>query len=197
VLIGSNRDEFTLFVAMRYLQGDRYTAEQYPKLLADTFGPDAAAVGARYPLDRYDSTASAYAAAVTDGEFACVTERMAADLAGDQPVYAYEFNDRQAPGPPPLRTVPFPVGASHSLELRYLFDVGGTAALSPEQQTLSDQMIDYWSAFVADGEPAAQAAPRWPQYGQGSVLSLHPDGNRVTTDFGADHQCPFWAGLKS
>lgn len=198
VLIGSNREEFTLFVAMRYLQqGDRYTAEQYPKLLADTFGRDAAAVGARYPLDRYDSVASAYAAAVTDGAFACVTDRMAADLAGDQPVYAYEFNDRQAPAPETLRTVPFPVGASHSLELRYLFDVGGTAPLSPPQQTLSDQMIDYWSAFVATGDPASPNAPQWPKYGDGSYLSLQPDGNRVTTGFAAEHQCPFWAGLKS
>jgi para-nitrobenzyl esterase len=197
VLIGSNRDEFTLFVAMRYLQGDRYTAAQYPRLLADTFGPHAAAVGARYPLDRYDSVASAYAAAVTDGQFACVTDRIAADLAGDQPVYAYEFNDRQAPGPAPLRTVPFPVGASHSLELRYLFDVGGTPPLSPEQQTLSDQMIDYWSAFVAHGDPSSPTGPQWPRYGDGSYLSLQPDGNRVTTGFGAEHQCPFWAGLRS
>lgn len=196
VLVGSNRDEFTLFVAMRYLQGDRYTAEQYPQLLADTFGPDAAAVGNRYPLDRYDSVASAYAAAVTDGEFACITDRMAADLAGDQPVYAYEFNDRQAPAPGPLRTVPFPVGASHSLELRYLFDVGGTPPLTPEQQTLSDQMIDYWSSFVATGAPAAAAAPAWPQYGDGSYLSLQPDGNRVTSGFAAEHQCSFWAGLE-
>lgn len=196
VLIGSNRDEFTLFVAMRYLQnGDRYPPERYPQLLADTFGANAGAVGDHYPLDRYDSAASAYAAAVTDGEFACIADRIAADLTGDQPVYAYEFNDPQAPAPELLRTVPFPVGASHSLELRYLFDVGGTPPLSPEQQTLSDQMIDYWSSFVAAGTPSAPAGPQWPQYGDGSYLSLQPDGSRVTTAFAAEHQCPFWAGL--
>ncbi|MBO0678933.1 carboxylesterase family protein [Mycolicibacterium sp. S2-37] len=201
VLIGSTRDEFTLFVALRYLQqGDRYTAEEYPGLLADTFGPNAGAVADRYPLARYDSPALAYAAAVTDGEFACVGDRMARDLSAHQPVYAYEFNDRQAPTPEPLRTLPFPVGASHSLELRYLFDVGGAPPLSPDQQTLSDQMIDYWSGFVTDGVPASPAGPAWPRFGSdpagGPYLSLQPDGNRVTTGFADEHQCPFWAGLK-
>jgi para-nitrobenzyl esterase len=201
VLIGTTRDEFTLFVALRYLQeGQRYTPEEYPGLLADTFGPNAGAVAARYPLERYDSPALAYAAAVTDGAFACVSDRMARDLSARQPVYAYEFDDRQAPAPEPLRTLPFPVGASHSLELRYLFDVGGAPPLSPEQQTLSDQMIDYWSSFVADGVPAAADGPAWPRFGSdpagGPYLSLHPDGNRVTTGFADEHQCGFWASLE-
>ncbi|MCV7416343.1 carboxylesterase/lipase family protein [Mycolicibacterium litorale] len=197
VMIGTNRDEFTLFVALRYLQqGDRYTPDQYPGLLADTFGPDAAQVAARYPIDRYGSVALAYSAAVTDGEFACVADRMAADLARDTPVYAYEFNDRQAPTPEPLRTLPFPVGASHSLELRYLFDVGGAPPLSPEQQTLSEAMIDYWSAFVTEGVPSAGDAPDWPQFGDGSYLSLQPDGSRVTTGFAEEHECAFWSGLR-
>lgn len=202
VLIGTNRDEFTLFVAMRYLQpDDRYTPEQYPGLLADTFGPDAAQVAVRYPVDRFGadpqvSVPLAYAATVTDGEFACLADRIAARLAGGAPVYAYEFNDREAPAPEPLRTLPFPVGASHSLELRYLFDVGGAPPLSPEQQTLSDAMIDYWAAFVASGAPSAPDAPRWPQFGGGSYLSLQPDGNRVTTEYAQEHQCAFWADLE-
>ncbi|WP_422749468.1 carboxylesterase/lipase family protein [Mycobacterium sp. WMMD1722] len=196
VLIGSTRDEFTLFVALRYLQhGDRYTAAEYPALLADTFGPNAAQVAAHYPLDRYNHPALAYAAAVTDGEFACVGDRIARDLAGGQPVYAYEFDDRQAPTPEPLRTLPFPVGASHSLELRYLFDVGGAPPLTPAQQTLSDQMLDYWSSFVRDGAPTSADGPAWPRFGAGEYLSLQPEGNRVTTTFADEHQCGFWAGL--
>jgi para-nitrobenzyl esterase len=150
VMIGTNRDEFTLFVALQYLRGHEYTAAQYPQLLADTFGRD---------------------------------ER----------VYAYEFNDPGAPAPDPLRTVAFPVGASHSLELRYLFDVGGAPPLDPAQQKLSEQMIDYWSKFVATGEPGTG----WPALGPGGKrLSFQPDGSKVITDFDEAHQCPFWAGLK-
>src|SRR6478672_11791956 len=123
MMIGGNHDEFTLFVALQYLRfGKRFTAQDYPELLSNTFGADAGAVSARYPLERYDGSAAlAYSAAVTDGRFACVADKMAAELAGSNSVYAYEFNDPAPPTPDPLRTLPFPIGASHSLELRYLF----------------------------------------------------------------------------
>ena len=201
VLIGSNHDEFTLFVGFQTLaNGREYTAAEYPGLLEKTFGANAQAVGERYPLDRYGgSTSLAYSAAVTDGAFACVTERMSDELANVGPVYAYEFNDPAPPTPDPLRTLPFPVGASHALELRYLFDVGGAPPLTPEQKVLSNQMIDYWAQFVKTGAPDVADAPAWPRLdpAQGSLLSLQPDGNRVMTDFDANHQCGFWAGLEN
>jgi para-nitrobenzyl esterase len=198
VAIGSNRDEFTLFVALEYLRGREVTPAQYPQHLSGTFGADAAAVAARYPLDRYGGSAPlAYSAAVTDGVFACVADRIGQSLAAEGPVYAYEFNDRNAPTPEPLRTLPFPVGASHSLELRYLFDLGGAPALDPAQQVLSDQMIDYWSEFVATGAPDVAGQPEWPELGTTDKrLSLQPDDVQVITDFDRTHQCPFWASLK-
>jgi para-nitrobenzyl esterase len=99
--------------------------------------------------------------------------------------------------PDPLRTLPFPVGASHSLELRYLFDVGGAPALTPAQQVLSDQMIDYWSRFVATGAPNVEHQPDWPELGTSdNRLSLQPDAVKVISDFDQTHQCPFWATLK-
>ncbi|WP_059015953.1 carboxylesterase family protein [Mycobacterium sp. M26] len=199
VLIGTNTDEFTLFVAVQYLQ--ERGLPPYPKLLADTFGPDASAVAARYPLERYDgSTGRAYSAAVTDGVFACPANTMAAGLAHSAPVYAYEFNDRTAPSPDPFRAVPFPVGASHGLELRYLFDIGGAPPLDPAQRQLSDQMIGYWSQFVKTGVPGVTGAPQWPPLGAdaatGARLSLQTGKLSIVTDFAARHQCPFWATVK-
>ncbi|MGK2867346.1 MAG: carboxylesterase/lipase family protein [Mycobacterium sp.] len=199
LLIGTNRDEFTLFVALQYLRaGRQYAAGEYPGLLADTFGADAAAVGSRYPLDRYGGSAAlAYSAAVTDGVFACIADGMADRLATANDVYAYEFNDPNPPMPEPMRTLPFPVGASHSLELRYLFDIGGAPPLTPAQQRLSNQMIDFWANFVADGVPTAADAPEWPKVSDGGPwMSLQPDGSRVIDDFGQQHQCDFWAGLQ-
>ena len=208
VLIGTTRDEFTLFVALQYLKLRRASElADYPVLLADTFGPDAGAVGERYPVGDYDgNVSSAYSAAVTDGAFACVADRIADDLAAaGAPVYAYEFNDRTAPAPEPLRQVPFPVGASHSLELRYLFDIGGAPALDPMQQRLSDQMIGYWSQFVSTGVPSAPEAPSWPRIDDGvdadsgaggPRMSFDADGSRVSTDFEQVHQCEFWASLQ-
>lgn len=198
ILIGTNRDEFTLFVALRYLrEGQRFTPAEYPGLLAETFGPAAGVVGVHYPADRYGSVAEAYSAAVTDGEFSCVADRMADQLTRSGTVYAYEFNDRGAPAPEAMRTLPFPVGASHSLELRYLFDVGGAPPLDPAQRVLSEQMIDYWAAFVRNTNPAVDGQPAWPAVdGAGARMSLRPDGSRMTDGFEAQHQCPFWAGLK-
>lgn len=198
VLIGTNGDEFTMFVAVQYLQNN--TLPPYRQMLAKTFGRDAAAVAAHYPLDRYGGQAGpAYAAAVTDSVFACPTNRLVAGMAPDAPVYAYEFNDRTAPAPDPLRRAPFPVGASHSLELRYLFNVGGAPRLNPAQRKLADDMIAYWSEFVKTGSPNLPDHPEWPQVGAdaatGPLLSLQTGALSVTTDFAARHQCAFWASI--
>ena len=200
VLIGTNTDEFTLFTAVQYLQD--HGLPPYSKLLSETFGADAAAVAAHYPLQRYGgSTGLAYSAAVTDSEFACPADKMTARLAHAGPVYAYEFNDRTAPVPDPFHQVPFPVGASHGLELRYLFDIGGAPPLNPAQRQLSDQMIGYWSQFVKTGAPdVVPGQPNWPQIGAdastGPRLSLQTGKLSITTDYATRHQCPFWATLQ-
>ncbi|MCV7179695.1 carboxylesterase family protein [Mycolicibacterium sphagni] len=199
VLVGSNGDEFAMFTAIRYLKNGRLPP--YPKLLSDTFGADAAAVAQRYPLERFGgSEGLAYSAAVTDSIFACPTDRIASGLAHTGPVYAYEFNDRTAPAPDPLRAAPFPVGASHSLELRYLFDVGGAPPLDPAQRQLSDEMVAYWSQFVKTGAPDVSGLPDWPRLGTdgatGKWLSLQTGELSITEDFGPRHLCPFWAVLK-
>ena len=196
VLIGTTADEFNLFTAMQFVRGRPIDAAHYPELLAQAFGPNAAVVAAQYPPSRFgDSVPLAYSAATTDGLFACVADRMADSLSGAEPVYSYVFADADAPAPEPLRAAPFPVGAGHSLELRYLFDVGGAPPPNPAQQRLSEEMIDYWSRFVATGSPGAD----WPAYDNsvvGERMSLQPDGNRVITDFEQTHICPFWAGLQ-
>lgn len=197
VLIGNTADEFTLFVAMLYLR--RKGLPTYRSLLTDTFGKaEVPAIAARYPLDRYDGSAAlAYAAAVTDGVFACPIDNYARGLArpGRPAVYAYEFADRTAPAPPPMQTLPFKVGASHALELRYLFDMGGAPALDPTQRQLADQMIGYWSRFVWTGAPAVAGQPDWPALDPARPrrLSLQAGGPVVTDDFSEQHQCGFWA----
>jgi para-nitrobenzyl esterase len=204
VLIGTNRDEFTFFVALRYLrEGRELSAAEYPDVLSDTFGArDSAGVLEHYPPGRYgDSVSLAYAAAATDDVFACVADRMVAGLSKSAPaVYAYEFDDQHALAPEIYQQVPFGLGASHSLELRYLFDVGGAPALDPAQRRLSEQMIDYWSQFVSTGAPKVAGQPDWPAVGGAAGadrwMSLRTDGSRVVTDFAAEHQCPFWATVR-
>ncbi|MGB3331920.1 MAG: carboxylesterase family protein [Mycobacterium sp.] len=203
VLLGVNRDEFALFVALRYLRvGQEITAAEYPDELGDTFGRDsAAAVAEHYPPGRFDGSVSlAYAAAATDDIFACLADRMARGLVAGAPVYGYEFDDPHAPAPELFDQVPFPIGATHSLEMRYLFDIGGAPPLDPAQRRLSDQMIEYWTGFVVTGAPIAVDQPDWPAIGNGPDrrwMSLRTDGSRMITDYAAEHQCDFWATVRS
>ncbi len=202
VLLGVNRDEFTMFVALRYLRvGREITAAEYPDELADTFGAgEGDAVAEHYPPSRFGGSVSlAYAAAATDDIFACVADRMAHGLAAGAPVYGYEFDDPHAPAPELFEHVPFPIGATHSLEMRYLFDIGGAPPLDAAQRRLSDQMIAYWTGFVVTGVPAGVGQPDWPAIGTGTErrwMSLRPDGSRVITDYAAEHQCEFWASVR-
>src|SRR3984893_7337428 len=105
------------------------------------------------------------------------------------------FKARDAPAPAPFRTVPFPVGAGHSLELRYLFDISGAPPLDAAQQELSDRMIGYWSGVVRTGVPHADGAPDLPPCGgtHGPWMSLQTREVRTFTNFADDHQCAFWA----
>ncbi|HEY7051612.1 MAG TPA: carboxylesterase family protein [Mycobacterium sp.] len=193
VLIGTNHDEWTVFATQQYL-GERKMPD-YPQVLADAFGADSARVAQQYPLSQYINSALAYSAAMTDRLFACPANQMESALMRDAPVYAYEFNDPNAPTPPPLRTAPFPVGAGHGLELRYLFDIGGAPALTDVQQKLSHQMIDYWSAFVATKEPRVDSAPPWPALrgAHGPWMSLQPPDVHPVTSFADEHKCGFWS----
>ena len=196
VLIGTTADEFTPFVGLTYLHDHRL--KPYPMLMADAFGVHAAAVSARYPLSKYDGSAGlAYAAAVTDGMFACPVDAMASDLAQRMPLYAYEFNDRHAPVPEPLRHTPFAPGAGHALELRYLFDMGGAPQLDRPQRTLAEQMVDYWSSFVTNGAPDVDGLPSWPEFNpqEPQRMSLELGTPVLTSDFAARHQCEFWSSL--
>jgi para-nitrobenzyl esterase len=202
VLIGTTHDEFTMFAALRYAHlGRAMTADEYPRQLDDIFGADGGDVQAHYPPERFGGDVSlAYAAAATDGLFSCVADRLADGLQRRATVYGYEFNDSHAPATALMRRAPFPVGASHSLDLRYLFNIGGAQPLDPAQRALSNEMIRYWSQFVISEAPKVAGLPDWPPIGDDPAsspwMSLQPDGSRALPGFDAAHQCPFWAGAK-
>ncbi len=197
VIIGTNRDEWRLFVALDQVSGGPpVTAANYQAMIAATLGvpaPAAAAIAAEYPLSGYSSPSVALGAVGTDAIFACPALLAEAFLSKYTPTYAYEFNDENAPErylPP----VGFPYGAAHASELQYLFALSNTpypGVLSAAQERLARTMKRYWTNLAKTGAPAA----RWPLFTDASqqVLSLVPPRPRVETDYAAEHHCAFWA----
>jgi para-nitrobenzyl esterase len=184
VLYGGNHDEETGQLAGRELAGlPPLTAEAYPAAVTENFGDRAAAVLATYPLTDYDSPSEALAAALTDRTWALPIEDTRRLLARHVPVYAYEFAERDTPWFPGAPTASFPVGASHMLELPYLFDVRYLTAAP--QAGLRDFMIDHWTHFARTGDPG------WAPCRGVLSLASGPEGIH-RTDYETDHKLAFW-----
>ncbi len=197
VIIGTNHDEWRLFVALEELEGaPPVTAANYQAEIEATLGVPAAAalaIAAEYPLSDYSSPAVALGAVGTDAIFACPGLSAEDSLSGYTPTYAYEFNDENAPElylPP----VGFPYGAAHESEVQYLFalsNVAYPATLTPAQQRLAAVMKGDWTNLATFGAPG----PGWPRFTTSDPQwqSLVPPRPQLETDFAAEHHCAFWA----
>lgn len=193
VLSGNTHDEARPWIAA-YDQGKPMSDATFDTVLAETFGDDAGAVRSEYPVDEHGSAALAWAAIVTDRMWACPQYTTSRGLAAHTTVHQYEFAD---PAPPPLSPTPptMPLGAQHASDLVSFFDLGGYHPdFTPAQQRLSDQMIDYWAAFAATGDPDRAGGPDWPRFSRHRpyVQSLAPD-DITGVDLATEHHCGFWA----
>jgi para-nitrobenzyl esterase len=203
ILQGSNHDEFTLFVGLDFdLVHGPVTAQAYPAVVAGLVGAAAApAVLAEYPLANYASPDQAIAAIGTDITFACPARSANQSLSKFVPTFAYEFSDENAPElflPP----ISIPYGAAHASEIQYLFTLPQSVALTPDQQALSETMIDYWTQFARTGDPNTfrrhhAPNPVWARYSiqNDEVQSLAPPSPHPLFDFATEHHCAFWASL--
>ena len=124
------------------------------------------------------------------------------------PVYAYEFNDRNAPYFYPAMPG-FAALAAHTIDIQFLFPLwhGGihgvsgasqSPALTPNESTLSDQLVAAWTNFTRSGNPNRVGNSPWPvfvnQEGVPEYLSENVPSLSTFTNaqFGALHNCAFW-----
>ena len=151
-----------------------------------------------YPFASYPSAGVALAASETDVFFVCPERNSVQLLSNKVPVYAYEFNDENAPDLfDPVPT--FPLGSYHFAEVQYLFNLdvrfAGFNPFTGDQQQLSNTMIDYWTHFAATGDPNFAGAPVWAPYSSATdqFQSLVPPTPVVESTFDSDHKCSsFW-----
>jgi para-nitrobenzyl esterase len=205
VLQGINRYEergrvYGLELAKKATTGDpdaQIDAADYHAYLEEEFGKEQAAVIAvAYPISAYDnSPALALAAALTDGNWAQHSVDTGRALSGHVPTYTYEFADSAVPwySDPSYQKPEFEVGAAHTFELPYLFELDAYESLTPAQQRLSNGMIRIWTDFArtgkADWKPTTPAAPNAQSLASGPG-GIHP------VDFAKDHRYDFWKSLR-
>jgi para-nitrobenzyl esterase len=148
----------------------------------------------------------------TDFVFACNGSDSNSDLSGQVPVFAYEFNDPNAP--PGQNSSGFTTASQHAAELAYIFNF--QAPFTTAQAALADQMKTYWANFIKTGNPnnrgiatfvslsAARAAlPPWPHFNvqdnQVQLLApqalLTPQGPAPFRTFRTEHFCATWEPL--
>ena len=92
----------------------------------------------------------------TDFVFACNGFDSNSDLSRRVKVFAYEFNDPNAPSKagvpgPGSNGSGFTTASQHAAELQYIFNFGSN--FTPAQVTLANQMKTYWANFVKTGDP--------------------------------------------
>jgi para-nitrobenzyl esterase len=184
VLTGTNKDEMRVYGFLMAQFNSPVTEQSYGTHLTDEAG---ACALAHYPLSSGEQPAVALGRALTDGWVGDVRHQ-AHNLARHAPVYAYEFADRA----PALPGADFDLGAYHTAELPYLFDVADLPVrLTGEQEELSRRMVDFWANFITTKNPnGAAATTSWPQLP--AAVSLAKGGATVTTGFAAEHDWAFW-----
>ena len=197
LIIGANRDEGRLFVALHYnVVGNPLTDVQWASAVDEYFG---SVVGAKvqreYPLADFPDAGAALGQAVGDAVLACPAVDSAAILQKDVPVYEYEYD--QVPNPFVLPTPGIDLGAFHSSELPYVFDgpveSSGPFTFTPAQQQLARTVGGAWARFATTGSPSGGGLT-WPRLTTpaGSYLSL--DTPVAVKTAMKRHLCHFWAG---
>ena len=154
----------------------------------------------------------------TDFVFACNGFDLNRDLSRHVPVFAYEFNDPNAPSTagvpgPGANSSGFTTASQHAAELQYIFNFG--SAFTSAQASLATDMKTYWANFVKTGDPNISSLnilvdlrslhaqpPFWPFFnGLGAIQSLTPPavatprGPHPFNTFTSEHFCATWQPL--
>ncbi|SHN70666.1 carboxylesterase/lipase family protein [Bradyrhizobium erythrophlei] len=155
----------------------------------------------------------------TDFVFACNGLDSNSDLSKHVPVFAYEFNDPNAPSTPGVpgpgtNRSGFTTASQHAAELQYLFNFGSN--FTSAQAALATDMKTYWANFVKTGDPNSRGneifvsfkptrdqLPHWTHFNEGNqkIQSLTPPGLLTPRGphpfdtFTSEHFCATWQPL--
>ncbi len=168
LLLGSNRDEGTMFV--KVLGAHFEDAAAIEATMAKAFSPAFASALA----DRYQFAAAkdldAVAIELLGDAFVCDARRTARlHVAAGNPVYLYHFTR-------PYKVLIPDLGVFHSAELPFVWGNPFLFAnLQEDDLPLSAAVQGYWTRFAAAGDPNGGGAVAWPAYAPSSDRHLGLD----------------------
>jgi para-nitrobenzyl esterase len=213
IMNGAVKDEGGFATSINELFFGPLSAEQYTEIVTKTYsgpagpgnGPPnykpgtAEAVLAKYPLNVYPNPSLAWIAVGSDANV-CRHPYLNNNASKFVAVYAYEFDDRDAPWYfPPLS---FAHGAAHTIDIQFLFPdwhggpLGASHKLNAQEQVLSHQLVTAWTNFMYAGNPNLTGDRPWPRYTAASTSYLSQNVPALSplsaADFAALHKCAFW-----
>ena len=191
LLAGWNRDEGSSL-------GNGMTAEKWKGMAAEMFKERAEEFLKLYPGETDEQAVDSAGAYGGDAFIAFSTWKWleAHRKTGDSPVYRYHFELRALPSKYHAGTFAF-----HSDDIEYVFgtlDTRPGETVRPEDRTLSDQMMSYWTNFAKTGDPNGAGLPVWPKYDKDdslihldSTITSGPDTLRPRCEFLLKGMPPF------
>ncbi len=196
VMIGTNRDEGSLFALMLKRKLD--SAEEFltaidldSKTVRDSFGIDLTKeFTGLYDPANYPSPKAAYIDLLTDSAFTCVVRPQIKLTANHKsPVYSYHFAQ-------PLGDKGFAaqVGVFHGAELAFIynnFNFFDFRLGSPENDAFSQKVMSLWTSFARTGIPSAPDFPTWPPFDTKNLTTLRIQSSpEIITGF-KEKECSF------
>jgi para-nitrobenzyl esterase len=157
------------------------TAAEYEAVIRDRYGDLAGDCLRLYPAT--DLQESLYAG-TRDALYGWTAERLVRKQAAlGQPSYLY-FWDHGYPAADSSGRHAF-----HGSEIPYVFGTADRTTsrwpnvpTTPQERSLSDTMIDYWTSFARTGQPEAANAPEWPAFGRAGEAMIFEAGPRPARD---------------
>jgi para-nitrobenzyl esterase len=210
IVIGTTRNESTLFINFAIAANGSLSADEYGLALDVILGDGAAAVQQQYPLPSPPPTDNRLSLMLvgTDALFVCPTRNATASVAATigtsrrSGIWLYHYEHVESFNPAAWGTVyPFTQCwdvVCHGAGLISLFAPNypqyGTN-YTAEEVALSRSMQSWWSAVAANGLPGQGRRGeqiQWPQYNGSGRQVLVLEAGAVTVAGGASPICDFW-----